>query len=267
MVMLRAPEPILTAHRFAPLHEALVALLEELSPADWQAPTVAGAWTVKDVVAHLLDTGLRRLSLHRDGYVPPLAPAESLAAFVNGLNAEAVQFARRLSPGLLLDLHRRYGPELAAFLSSLDPFAESIWGVSWAGEERSQSWFDVARELTERWHHQQQIRDATGRPPLYDGYLPVVLDTFVRALPFTYQQIEAAEGTSLEVRIDEQVWTLVREGAWTLYCGTTAGPTTRVRLRGDRAWRLFTRQKIDPKAEVEGAATLAEPLLRMVAIV
>ena len=38
----------------------------------------------------------------------------------------------------------------------------TAFGVAWAGEERSPAWFDVARELTERWHHQAHIRLATG---------------------------------------------------------------------------------------------------------
>lgn len=259
--------PTLTQHLFKPLNGELVALLRGLAPAEWQAPTVAGAWTVKDVAAHLLDTALRRLSMHRDGYVPPLGPAEDLAAFVNGMNAEGVAYARRLSLGLLTDQLERYGAQMAAFFESLDPFASAQWGVSWAGEEHSPMWFDIARELTERWHHQQQIRDATGRAPLYDVYLAPVLATFVRALPFTYRDVEAAVGTVVVLRIDEQAWSLVREGAWTLHDGERSDPATRVTLSGDRAWRLFTRQRIDPQAVVEGNVSLAAPLLRMVAII
>jgi uncharacterized protein (TIGR03083 family) len=166
---MRSPEPILTGHLFAPLHDELMALLRGLTSDEWLAPTVAGAWTARDVAAHLLDTGLRRLSMHRDDYTPPTAPdafANGLGGFVNGINASGVAYAQRLSPTLLIDLHDRHGPQLAEFLASLDPFAEAKWGVSWAGDEHSPMWFDVARELTERWHHQQQIRDAVGRPPL-----------------------------------------------------------------------------------------------------
>jgi len=259
--------PILTRHLFAPLHAELVALLRGLAPQEWAAPTVAGAWTVKDVAAHLLDTSLRRLSMHRDAYTPPLAPAEDLAAFVNGMNAEGVSFARRLSPEVLVDQIDRYGSQQAAFFESLDPFAEAKWGVSWAGEEHSPMWFDVARELTERWHHQQQIRDASGRPSIYENYLQPVIATFVRALPFTYRNVEAPEGTTLVLRIDEDRWSLVRDGVWTLHSGETAQPASRVTMSGDRAWRLFTRQRIDPEAVLEGDMALAQPLLRMVSII
>jgi hypothetical protein len=52
-----------------------------------------------------------------------------------------------------------------------------------AGEARSLNWFDTARELTERWHHQEQIRFATNLPGIMtrDLYHPV-LDCFLRGL-------------------------------------------------------------------------------------
>jgi hypothetical protein len=63
-------------------------------------------------------------------------------------------------------------------------------------------WFDIAREFTEHWHHQQQIRDATGQPPLYDPYLlSPVLDTFVRALPHSFPHAAAPEGTVVRLEI------------------------------------------------------------------
>ena len=73
--------------------------------------------------------------------------------------------ARRMSPRLLRELLALIGPDVEAYFSSLD--LEAIGGpVSWAGPDSSPVWFDIAREFTERWHHQQQIRDATGQPPL-----------------------------------------------------------------------------------------------------
>lgn len=267
---MRVPQPILAGPWFAPIHEALMTLLRSLSFEEWQAPTVAGSWRVRDVAAHLLDTGLRRLSMHRDGHEPPVAPdafASGLGRFVNDINASGVAFAQRLSPELLIDLHASTGPQLAEFLGALDPFADAKWSVSWAGEERSPMWFDVARELTERWHHQQQIRDAVGRPPLHE-FLPPVLDTFVRALPYAYRDVDADEGTSVVLRIDDQAWTLVRSAArWELFADEADAFATRITLSGDAAWRVFTKQKIDPRAVIEGDARLAGGVLGMVAIV
>jgi uncharacterized protein (TIGR03083 family) len=267
---MRMPEPILIGPLFAPIHDQLMKLLRGLCAEEWLAPTVAGSWTVRDVAAHLLDTGLRRLSMHRDGYMPPLAPdafANGLGGFVNDVNASGVAYAQRLSPALLIDQHERFGPQLSEFLASLDPFAEAKWSVRWAGEERSAMWFDVARELTERWHHQQQIRDAVGRAPLYE-YLAPVIDTFVRALPYAYRSVDAPDGTTIVLRIDEGVWTLRRESSrWVLYADAADAPTTSIAMSGDAAWRVFTKQKIDPHAHIEGDARYADAVLGMIAIV
>ena len=64
-------------------------------------------------------------------------------------------------------------------------------------------WFDIAREYTERWHHQRQIALAVGRPTPIDArrlYHPV-LETFLRALPFTYRGVDAPDGTTVLVSI------------------------------------------------------------------
>jgi hypothetical protein len=35
--------------------------------------------------------------------------------------------------------------------------------VAWAGEAESKNWFHVARDYSEKWHHQQQIREAVSQ--------------------------------------------------------------------------------------------------------
>ncbi len=59
---MREPGRVDVVPLFLPLHEELVRLLSGLSAADWERPTVAGTWRVRDVAAHLLDTDLRRIS-------------------------------------------------------------------------------------------------------------------------------------------------------------------------------------------------------------
>src|SRR6202011_6123320 len=106
------------------------------------------------------------------------------------------------SPPLLLDLMQVVCEQSARFHESLDPFAPAAFAVSWAGEENSLNWFDTARELTERWHHQQQIRLATNRPSIMtpDLYHPV-LDCFVRGLPHVYRDVDAPVGTTFLLEI------------------------------------------------------------------
>jgi len=268
---MRAPDPVLTSHLFAPLNGELIALLRGLSPDEWSAPTVAGSWTVKDVAAHLLDTALRRLSIHRDGHVPPSTGSRNISELVNGLNAEGVAFARRHSPRVLTDLLEVAGDQQAEFFATLDPFGEAKWSVSWAGESVSQNWLDVARELTERWHHQQQIRDATHRPPLYELYLGPVIATFVRALPVTYRDVAASAGTAIVFRSTED-WSLVREEEeWRLYSGIAPSPAATVTMPADTAWRLFTkgltREEARSRTSVEGDAHLGEALFGTISII
>ena len=149
-----------------------MALLENLTPEKWMLPTAAGSWLVRDVAAHLLDVILRRLSLHRDGHRAPGSPEPGyagLVTFLNGLNSDWVRAAARLSPRVLTDLLEVPGRECAAFLAALPAHDAAIFPVAWAGESASENWMDVGREYTEWWHHQAQIRDAVGAPPLVEG--------------------------------------------------------------------------------------------------
>jgi uncharacterized protein (TIGR03083 family) len=85
------PVPINTLPLFSVLDEKLLALLRSLTPADWQRPTLARQWTVKDVAAHLLDGNLRTLAMLRDGYfgeAPDDVGYDGLVAYLNRLNAD-----------------------------------------------------------------------------------------------------------------------------------------------------------------------------------
>jgi len=276
---LQPVQPLLVADRFAELGAALVDLLRSLRQEQWSLPTVCPAWSVRDVASHLLDTACRRLAAGRDGSrLPPpgksLAEYRELLAFLNDLNAQWVEAARRLSPRLLTDFLALVEPQLAEFLLSLDPWSPGV-PVAWAGESESQSWFDVARELTERWHHQQQIRLAAGAPPLDDPRLSApVFETFLRALPHRYRDVEAAAGTSLAVRIEGRVpyaYTLRRDAAgWTLLAGEAAEPAARIAIPEEPAWLLLTKgmtgEAARARSKIEGDSRIAAPFFGVVAV-
>jgi len=93
----------------------LLRLVQGLAPDEWERPTAAAPWLVRDVVAHLLGDDLSRLARTRDGH-SPVGPKqdEPLAAFIHRFNDEWVQAARRVSPPLLLDLLDLTSPQVLA---------------------------------------------------------------------------------------------------------------------------------------------------------
>ena len=276
---LNALDPILSAPLLRKVDEALIDLLRSLTPIEWDLQTVAPAWKVRDVAAHLLDTALRKLSLVRDGNfveaVEIRSPAD-LVALVNRLNREGVAVYRRLSPPILIELMTTASNQVADFHESLDPFAPAAFAVSWAGEDRSLNWFDTARELTERWHHQQQIRLATNRPGLMtpELYHPV-LDCFLRGLPHAFRDVAAPSGTIVQVDISGDCggrWTMIKNPlAWTLIRNLEVECKSRVTIPQALAWRLFTKgidpDGIRPLIEIEGDPVLGENVLHLTAIV
>lgn len=276
---LRPLEPVWLVDRFAPLHAELIRLLRGLDPADWPRPTACALWSVRDITAHLLDDDLRRLSFHRDGQPPPSAAAAegygSLVALINRMNAEWVGVARRMSPRVLVDLLEVTGPWVETLFRSIDRNAPGHWPVAWAGEAQSAHWFDVGRDYTERWLHQQQIRDAVGATPLTTRpWLQPVLELFVRALPFSYRDTPAPSGASVHVRIEGPAggdWTLRREGAsWQLYAGAEANPTAAATLSDDTAWRLFSKglrpEMAAERVRLAGDQALASVVLGSLAV-
>lgn len=273
--MALSPLPLTdTRALFRPVSTALVALLRELDASAWELLTVADPWRVRDVVAHLADVTFRRLACHRDGIIPPspampIASERDLVNFINLLNAQWVESSRRFSPRVLTDLFEKGSLDLADWVEAFPLDGPALFGVSWAGEQVSEGWFDVGRDFTELWHHQQQIRMAVGEASLDNPcYLRAVLEIALRGLPHAYRDVEAPSGTNLVLDISGPAggkWTLSRAGdLWTVHIGEVSAPTTCVRLSDDTAWQLLFNALPDERAAsigVEGDAHVATPLL------
>ena len=265
---------------FPQLDTLLLDLLRSLSPADWERPTIAGKWRVKDVAAHLLDGNLRTIAVLRDNYfVQPHQSIDTyhdLVGYLNHLNADWVEATRRLSPLLLIELLSCSGPVFRECLESLDPAAPAIFSVAWAGEQTSINHFHIAREYTEKWHHQQQIRLAVGQEAaLYtETFYRPYLATSMRALPHHYRTMAAEEGKLIQFTVTGAGggdWYLLRtQGAWRLVEAGTAAPDCRTIIPGESAWRILTKG-IDTatatgQLRYEGERTLGEHILSLTAV-
>ena len=263
---------------FAVVRAALLDLLNELSGDAWSAATSCPGWTVHDIVAHLLHDDLRRISRSRDGY------AGELAAVVDGSPVDRLNEANQrwvadtgfLSPVLLVDLLTHTSSLLEAMWADADLNAPSE-GVWWAGIEVAPVWLDLARDYSEDWTHQQQIREAIGRPGLTEPrFLDPLLDTLLRALPRTYRDVRAPDGASVLITVTDEdrelIWSLRADRAgWMLGPGPAGEPTARVVVPADTLWRLAT-GGISPDVArncvaTDGDQTLGEQLFQIVSVV
>ena len=272
------PGPILVGNLFPELRRHLLSLLSGLTADEWQRPTSAGKWSVKDVASHILGGDLSNISRRRDAYQPPSSPISGwneLVAFINQINASWVAGAQRISPRLQCDLLAHVGRQADEYFMSLDPFALG-GAVNWAGSEPAPQWLDVAREYTERWHHQQQIRDATGREGLYEQrFFAPVLDAFVRALPHTFRDVPAAYGTVVQLTLSGEgggQWAVRRDyQTWELLVGQSESPDAQVTIAAEHAWKIFTRGIRGSDAlrcaQIRGDSGLGAKVLDMVSVI
>ncbi len=270
--------PIPTLHLFEPLDEHLISMLKSLRAEDWHKPTLAKQWTVKDVAAHLLDGNIRTISMLRDGFWGPqpenIHSYQDLVNYLNQLNADWVKSFKRVSPELLIEQLERTGKEYVATLRTLDPFAKAAFSVAWAGETESQNWFHIAREFTEKWHHQKQICEAVGRGGLMERtfFFPV-MDTFMRALPVAYQTMHGNSGDIVQVEIEGEgggIWGILYTASGWVRTESIVSPTAKVILTEDDAWKLFTKG-LSPEVALEriritGSEALGKQIVKMIAI-
>lgn len=257
----------------------LIDLLQSLTKEEWNKPTIAKQWTVKDIAAHLLDTNLRTLSFARDGY--QLAPDMSiekysdLLSYLNKLNADWVNAAKRLSTIVLIDLLKNSGREFCEFMQASDLHTEAVFSVAWAGEASSKNWFHIAREYTEKFIHQQQIREAVNKQALLTKELfHPFIDTFMRALPYTYRKTFSPEGTVIAVTVSSEAggtWFLKRNNEdWSLVSEQTETPSSHLIISPSTAWKLFSKGITSAEARahvmIDGDEALGAVALTMISV-
>jgi hypothetical protein len=170
------------------------------------------------------------------------------------------------------------GDETHHFFAAVPYDAPTAMGVSWAGGPPSPHVLEVARQYTERWLHQQQLREAVGRSSLIDPILSrVLLQALVHCLPVAYHDTPAPDGATVRLEISDfptlgialrrngEGWRLVAARGVAHFDCTVAAP-------GERLWRAWTTNgspaDLRDAAKVEGRAPeLAEPLWHARAII
>jgi uncharacterized protein (TIGR03083 family) len=259
----------------------LLDVLRSLSADEWQLPTVCAGWSIHDVALHLLNGDLRFIAARRDGYQSPHGPRveppfgrTEVTALVDEINNRWIAGARWISPRQVMDQLERSGIEYAETMAGIDMDAPGI-PVDWIQPGPAPAWMDVAREFTERWIHQQQIRDAAERPLLNARWaLYPVFDTFMLALPNALRNVDAPVGANVRLTIRGEAgctWIVRKTGdGWEFGSDRGLEPIASVSLDQDTAWRLYTkgiaREVALPRIERRGDSAAIEAMVGMVTV-
>jgi uncharacterized protein (TIGR03083 family) len=213
---LHPPEDLRADQAYSRTVDALGRLLSELSPEDWSAPTIEG-WTVKGLVAHLVAVEEyfgRQLGLW------PLEIDEALEADHLGMTREFVAAWSDRPAWEVLSRWRELTDAITSHLASLDR-AAGRQPIHFHFLDTSLSTVLITR-VFEVWTHDEDIRRATGRPPIPPdaARLRRMSRIAVPSLPFGLA-LSGIEGAGRTVRI---VLTGAGGGTWDQALGLGEAP-------------------------------------------
>jgi uncharacterized protein (TIGR03084 family) len=151
-----------------------------LEGGDWDRPTPAEGWSVRDQIGHL--------AFFDAAAVRALTAAEQFRAEVEAVLAQGAEFtehhldeARARSSAGLLESWRRGRQDLLRAAAAADPGVR----VAWYGPPMSLASFVSAR-LMEAWAHGQDVADGLGAVRAPTHRLHHVAHIGVRSRPFSY---------------------------------------------------------------------------------
>ena len=193
-----------------PLVDALVAewasideLLASLDAAEWDRSTSLPGWTVRDVVAHLIGTESMLAGVDAPGEEP--APGSERPAHVKNdigaFNERWVDGLRSEPPAAVLDRFRQIVATRTEALRAMTQ--EDFDAESWtpAGQATYGRFMQI--RVFDCWLHEQDIRDAVGRPGHESGpCAEESIDEVVRALGFLVgKRAKAPAGSRVTVEL------------------------------------------------------------------
>lgn len=180
---------------------AVLRALGEVEGADWDRPTACAPWTVKDVVAHLVDGEILVGRVYR-GEVIDLGPVDPEAGIDRWrpLPGEAVRAALW-----------QHGSATQRVLDELD-------AARWRAPIRALGCTTVGRlarlELFESLIHSHDLTAALGLAPAWnEERLSFAVELVMRAAPATLARRKIEPEGSLVVRTMEHAWLLAGSGA------------------------------------------------------
>ena len=159
-------------------HDALDAVVAELTEAQWSLPTPAAGWAIRDQVSHLWFFDQRAALALRN----PEAFAEDMKwLMASGGTDASVAPGRKVTGAELLAAWRADRADLLSLARTIDPAVR----VPWYGPAMAARSFITAR-LMETWAHGQDVADALSISRVPTARLQHVAHIGARARPFSY---------------------------------------------------------------------------------
>jgi len=162
-------------------HDDLRAILVDIPPDDWERPTPAAGWTIRDQLSHLAYfDGAARLSME-DPDAFRAARAEAVADIEKFVDA-TLAYGRGISGSELLE---RFADERRRLAEAALAAPDGV-RIPWYGPDMAVA-SSVTARIMETWAHGQDVADALGVSRPLTGRLRHVCDIGIRARPFSYR--------------------------------------------------------------------------------
>lgn len=219
--------------------DAIVELAAGLDPADWERPTACPGWTVQDNLAHVI--GIEAMLLGRPQPEVELGDLSHLRNDLARSNEVWVEGYRHRPPSAVLDDLRGIIDERRAALAAMSPADFDADAMTPAGPGTVGRFMRI--RIMDVWFHEQDVREAVGRPGHLIGRAPEqslaevahVLGYIVgkRVAPPAGTTVRIVLTGDLAATIDIRVTDRAR-----LVEHLEGSPTAEITLPGDRFMRI-----------------------------
>lgn len=187
--------------------DVLVELAAELTPEQWDLPTDCPNWTVRDNFAHII--GTESMLLGREA--PDVEVPEDLEHVRNDIGrineAWVIKYRDRSGAEVLSDMAEVI-TERRAVLAGQDQeaFDEPSWTP--AGKDSFGRFMRI--RIMDQWFHEQDIREAAGKPGHFEGVAPpLVLDEVASVMGYVIgKQAAVPSGSTVRLVLEEPMATV-----------------------------------------------------------
>lgn len=200
MTTMLAKDPVVDA--FAEEVAALDDLLSGLLPDEWKAASPCPGWDVQANVAHIIGTESMLAGIDAPPTDDDLAARSHVRNAIGGFNEIWVAGLAGVAPAEVLERFRSVTAHRIEALRAMDQETWDAESFTPAGQDSHGRFMRI--RVFDCWMHEQDIRDATGRPGhLWGPAVDQTLDEMSASLGFVVGKKAAApDGASVTFAID-----------------------------------------------------------------